>query len=60
MSYEPPAGEGLRSARVHAEKPKQFGRRMRRYWKAGRAAQRVAVEQHPADLARVTRTPHVK
>ena len=45
-------------ARVYAEKPEPFRRRMRRYWKAGQAAQRVAAEQHPADQARLTRTPH--
>lgn len=42
-------------ARVYAEKPKAFARRMQRSWNAGRALPRVRLEQHPADLAQATR-----
>ena len=41
--------------RVYAEKPKAFGRRMRRSWKAGRATARAPLEQVPAELAEATR-----
>jgi CHAD domain-containing protein len=44
--------------RVYAEKPKAFQRRMRRSWKAGRAASQVPVEQNPAELAHATRAVH--
>ena len=44
--------------RVYAETPTAFGRRMRRCWKAGRAAARASVEQRPAELAQATREPH--
>lgn len=43
--------------RLYAESPKAFSRRMRRSWTAGRATARMAVEQHPAELAAATRQP---
>ena len=46
-------------ARVYAEKPKPFVRRMRAMWRAGRGQEAVAAEQRPAELAQATRTPHV-
>lgn len=42
-------------ARVYAETPKAFRRRMRSSWKAGRALARVPQDQHPAKLAAATR-----
>jgi CHAD domain-containing protein len=41
--------------RVYAEKPKAFGRRMRRSWDAGRAVARAPLEQNPAEVAEATR-----
>ena len=41
--------------RVYAESPKAFRRRMRRSWKAGRRLGLAQQEQHPAELAAVTR-----
>jgi CHAD domain-containing protein len=43
--------------RLYAEKPKQFARRMHRYWKAGRAQARAQHARHPAELGHVTRSP---
>lgn len=40
---------------VYAETPTAFGRRMRRCWKAGRAAARASLKQRPAELAEATR-----
>jgi CHAD domain-containing protein len=45
--------------RLYGEKPKLFGRRIHRYWKAGRAEARAEHGHHPADLAKLTRTAHV-
>ncbi len=44
-------------ARVYAETPKAYMRRMRRSWRAGRGRARAAVAQHPARLADATRVP---
>jgi CHAD domain-containing protein len=44
--------------RLYAEKPKAFMRRMRRYWKAGRARAAIERDQHPRELAEATRAPH--
>jgi CHAD domain-containing protein len=44
--------------RVYAEKPKAFGRRMRRSWLAGRAFAHAPFEQDPAELAQATRAVH--
>jgi CHAD domain-containing protein len=44
--------------RVYAETPPAFGRRMKRCWKAGRAAARASLEQRPAELAQATRETH--
>lgn len=41
--------------RVYAEKPKAFERRMRRLWKAGRAAAKARRDRYPAELAEATR-----
>ena len=38
-------------ARVYAESPSSFAKRMRRYWKATRALQRARRDRHPAQLA---------
>ena len=46
-------------ARVYAEKPKPFVRRMRAMWRAGRGQEAVAAEQRPAELAQATRSAHV-
>jgi CHAD domain-containing protein len=46
-------------ARVYAEKPKAFMRRMRAMWRAGRGQEAVVAEHRPAELAQATRTPHV-
>jgi CHAD domain-containing protein len=46
-------------ARVYAEKPKPFMRRMRAMWRAGRDQEAAAADQRPAELAQATRTPHV-
>jgi CHAD domain-containing protein len=46
-------------ARVYAEKPKRFVRRMRAMWRAGRGQKAVAADQRPAELAQATRTAHV-
>lgn len=46
--------------RVYAERPKAFGRRMRRCWKAGRATAHVVSAQDPAELAHATRSPRVR
>jgi CHAD domain-containing protein len=43
--------------RVYAESPKAFRRRLKRSWKAGRSLARGPQEQHPAELAAVTREP---
>ena len=43
--------------RLYAEKPKQFMRRVHRYWKAGRAQARAELDRQPAELAHATRTP---
>jgi CHAD domain-containing protein len=45
-------------ARVYAEKPAAFIRRIRRLWKAGRDQARAARAQHPVELADATRLPH--
>jgi CHAD domain-containing protein len=45
-------------ARVYAEKPKPFVRRMRAMWRAGRGQETVAAHQRPAELAQATRTAH--
>jgi CHAD domain-containing protein len=42
-------------ARVYAEKPKAFERRLHAYWKAWRAEARLAAAQRPAVLAAITR-----
>jgi len=42
-------------ARVYAESPKAFRRRMRRSWGAGRGAAASALEPRPAELAQATR-----
>lgn len=41
--------------RLYAEKAKPFGRRIHRYWDAGRAQARAANESQPAKLAEATR-----
>jgi CHAD domain-containing protein len=46
-------------ARVYAEKPKPYVRRMRTMWRAGRGQEAVAADQRPAELAQATRTSHV-
>jgi CHAD domain-containing protein len=46
-------------ARVYAEKPKPFVRRMRAMWRAGRGQEAVAADQRPAELAQATRAAHV-
>ncbi len=46
-------------ARVYAEKPKLFVRRMRVMWRAGRGQVAVGADQHPAELAQATRVSHV-
>ncbi len=46
-------------ARVYAEKPKLFVRRMRAMWRAGRGQEAVAADQRPVELAQATRSPHV-
>jgi CHAD domain-containing protein len=45
-------------ARIYAEKPKVFIRRMQRNWKAGRGRHRAAAARHPVELAEFTRVPH--
>jgi len=45
-------------ARLFAERPGSFRRRMHRSWKAGRAAARVPFESRPASLAAAVREPH--
>ncbi len=45
-------------ARVYAEKPAAFMRRMRRLWKAGRDQARAARVQRPVELAEATRGPY--
>lgn len=45
--------------RVYAERPKQFRRRIRRCWKAGRALAQVPEDIRPAELAETTRALHV-
>jgi CHAD domain-containing protein len=45
----------LAGARVYAETPQAFRRRMRRYWDAGRAERRAAERRAPAALAEATR-----
>jgi CHAD domain-containing protein len=44
-------------ARVYAEKPKVFARRVRTMWRAGRAYSAAAATQHPDELADATRAP---
>jgi CHAD domain-containing protein len=44
--------------RIYAEKSKAFRRRMRRSWRAGRAAASAELGQRPAELALATRAPH--
>ncbi|HEX3690766.1 MAG TPA: CHAD domain-containing protein [Solirubrobacteraceae bacterium] len=46
------------AARIYAEKPKAFTRRMRRSWDAGRGRAAAARAQHPKDLADAIRAPH--
>jgi CHAD domain-containing protein len=46
-------------ARVYAEKPEAFVRRMRAMWQAGRGQEAVVAEQRPAQLAQATRSAHV-
>ncbi len=41
--------------RLYAERPKAFGRRTHRYWKAWRAETKAAESQRPAELADSTR-----
>lgn len=51
--------EALRlGARVYAEKPGAFVRRMRTYWAAGRAQARAGRDERPAELAEAVRAPH--
>ena len=45
-------------ARVYAEPPAAFTRRLRRLWTAGRDQARMARVEHPGQLADVTRLPH--
>jgi CHAD domain-containing protein len=45
-------------ARVYAEKPKAFKRRMRRSFEASRASASAPYEQRPVELAIATRTAH--
>lgn len=45
-------------ARVYAEKPKAFVRRMRRTWKAGRGQAAARIARRPADLADTTHAVH--
>jgi CHAD domain-containing protein len=45
--------------RVYAETPPAFARRMKRCWKAGRAAAQASLAQRPAELAQATRETHV-
>jgi CHAD domain-containing protein len=42
--------------RLYAEKPKAFVRRIRRYWRAGRAEIEAVHERRPAELAQMTRS----
>lgn len=42
--------------RLYAERPKAFGRRIHRYWKAWRAETKAAESQRPAELADSTRS----
>lgn len=44
-------------ARVYAESPKAFSRRLKRSWTAGRALAREPFEHHPAKVAAATREP---
>jgi hypothetical protein len=46
-------------ARVYAEKPKPFVRRMRAMLRAGRSEGAAAGDQRPVELAQATRTAHV-
>jgi CHAD domain-containing protein len=46
----------LVGARLYAEKPKAFTRRVRAYWRASRALARAADARHPAEVAERTRT----
>jgi CHAD domain-containing protein len=46
-------------ARVYAEKPKAFVRRMRVMWRAGRGQETAAADQRPAELAQATRAAPV-
>jgi CHAD domain-containing protein len=46
-------------ARVYAEKPEPFVRRMRAMWQAGRGQEAAAADQRPAELAQATRAAHV-
>lgn len=45
-------------ARLYAERPAAFARRMRRTWDAGRALAHARYERNPAELAAATREPH--
>jgi CHAD domain-containing protein len=47
----------LMGARLYAEKPKAFRRRMRAYWKAWQAENRTSDAEQPARLAQLTREP---
>ncbi len=47
----------LTGARLYAEPPKAFRRRLHRYWKAWRSEQRLARARRPATVADATRTP---
>lgn len=46
-------------ARLYAESPKTFRRRLRRYWKAWRAETRAAEAQQPVRIAERTRAPAI-
>jgi CHAD domain-containing protein len=46
-------------ARVYAEEPKAYVRRMGAMWRAGRGQVAVAADGRPAELAQATRTPPV-
>ncbi len=43
--------------RLYAERPKAFGKRMRRYWRAWRGSFVAHAQEHPSELAEATRHP---
>jgi len=43
--------------RLYAERPKPFGKRMHRYWRAWRGSFTAHAQQHPSALAEATRQP---